>query len=295
MSGSGSPIAEARQYVDSTLLPQLEEPSRSMVRPMLVGPLERSMATALQGAARDLIRSGAAKIMPAWKDLAAKYPFADSTNDATFADIQRFLRPDGPLADFMDKDLAGMVESRTAAMRPSRARRTCTSAAVSFPASTSWWWPPRRPCAAARGSIFELRPEPDPRGLGNGLHPGWQRLVYRNQQEEWKQFTWPGTASPEATVQVVSNGGVAPQILKFPGRMGLLGCWRSARERRRPSAPNSTGSSPCQELQRSPAEGGRRPHGISLSFPPQLPSVSGSDPRLLLKLRRLQLPDRITQ
>ena len=296
MSGSGSPLAEARQYVDGTLLPQLEEPSRSMVRPMLVGPLEKSMATALQGAARDLNSLWGSKVMPPWKDLASKYPFTDSTNDATFADIQRFLKPDGPLADFMDKDLAGLVEKQNGRYAPLPGAQNVHFGGRFLASVNQLVEAAEAAMHGGESSIFELRPNPIPGVSETVFVLDGQKLVYRNQQEEWKQFTWPGTASPEATVQVVSNGGVAPQILKFPGRMGLLRMLEKCEQKQTPigteldwkfSVPRNFKGAPLKET----GDLTEYPYPFRLNFR----SVSGSDPRLLLKLRRLQLPDHITQ
>jgi type VI secretion system protein ImpL len=296
MSGSGSPLAEAREYVDGTLLPQLEEPSRSMVRPMLVGPLEKSMATALQGAARDLNSLWGSKVMPPWKDLASKYPFSDSTNDATFADIQRFLRPDGPLADFMDKDLAGLVEKQNGHYAPLPGAQNVHFSGRFLATVNQLMVAAEAALRGGEGSIFELRPNPIPGISETDFVLDGQKLVYRNQQEEWKQFTWPGPGSPEATVQVVSNSGVAPQILKFPGRMGLLRMLEKREEKPSSfgtelawkfSVPRNFKGAPLKET----GDLTEYPFPFRLNFR----SVSGSDPRLLLKLRRLQLPDRITQ
>jgi len=296
VSGSGSPIAEARQYVDGTLLPQLEEPSRSMVRPMLVGPLEKSMATAMQGAARDLNSLWSSKVMPAWKDLASKYPFSDSTNDATFADIQRFLRPDGPLADFMDKDLAGMVEKQNGRYAPLPGAQNLHFSGSFLSSVNQLVAAAEAALRGGEGSTFELRPNPLPGISETDFVLDGQKLVYRNQQEEWKQFTWPGTGNPEVTVQVVSNGGVAPQILKFPGRMGLLRMLEKRQEKPSSfgtelswkfSVPRNFKGAPLKEA----GDLTEYPYPFRLNFR----SVSGSDPRLLLKLRRLQLPDRIAQ
>jgi len=146
------------------------------------------------------------------------------------------------------------------------------------------------------GSIFELRPNPIPGVSETVFNPGWAEARLPEPAGGMEAVHLAGTASPEATVQVVSNGGVAPQILKFRDGWACSGCWRSARRRRRPSAPNSTGKfSVPRNFKGAPLkEAGdltEYPYPFRLNFR----SVSGSDPRLLLKLRRLQLPDRITQ
>ena len=84
-----------------------------MVRPMLVRPLTQSYNALLGPVANDINQAWANEVLPQWKQLAGKYPFADSSNSASVAEISRFVKAnDGTLDKFINKYLSGLVQKK---------------------------------------------------------------------------------------------------------------------------------------------------------------------------------------
>lgn len=93
LSASGSEFAEALALVDGVLLNNAPEEAKEIIRPLLVRPLIQAYATLIPPVEQDINRLWQAEVMNSWKGLASKYPFADSANEASMAEIAKFLKP----------------------------------------------------------------------------------------------------------------------------------------------------------------------------------------------------------
>ena len=296
LSASGSEFAEALALVDGVLLNNAPEEAKEIIRPLLVRPLIQAYATLIPPVEQDINRLWQAEVMNSWKGLASKYPFADSANEASMAEIAKFLKPgEGVLPRFLDKNLNGLVTKRGDQLVP----LTWANLGISFnPAFLSGV---ARLTAAGTavlqdgdGTKFELQPVPTP-GLSEILiEIDGQVLRYRNGPQPWTSFTWPN--APErnaqgARLQVVSFSGVATSVANFNGRLGLMRLLSQARK-------SEHGGDSAQLEWRFKADNlpfertavGESENGV-VRF--NFRVVSGANPLSLSGLRRLGLPDNI--
>ena len=296
LSASGSEFAEALALVDGVLLNNAPEEAKEIIRPLLVRPLIQAYATLIPPVEQDINRLWQAEVMNSWRGLANKYPFADSANEASMAEIAKFLKPgEGVLSRFLDKNLNGLVTKRGDQLVP----LTWANLGISFnPAFLSGV---ARLTAAGTavlqdgdGTKFELQPVPTP-GLSEILiEIDGQVLRYRNGPQPWTSFTWPN--APErnaqgARLQVVSFSGVATSVANFNGRLGLMRLLSQARK-------SEHGGDSAQlewrfKADNSPFErtaAGESENGV-VRF--NFRVVSGANPLSLSGLRRLGLPDNI--
>lgn len=283
LDGSGSELAQALQYVDGVMLASASEASRRMLRPVLVRPLILSYAALIPPVEQDLNQAWQREIYSSWSTLADKYPFSDTEQDASLADIARFTRPDGTLARFFNRHLDGLVVRRGEQLTP----RTWGNQGLRFNASFL--------SGVGRLSVlgdklsedgadgrFELRPMPTP-GLSEiSVEIGGKMLRYRNGPQPWQEFKWPGDDDRRgARIQVVDFGGAAAVVASQVGRMGFLRLLGDA-------SKQEFGDGTAQLAWRVDGERGDR--AVKMLFR----NLSGVSPLQLSSLRRLSLPERIT-
>jgi len=297
LSATGSEFAEALAMVDGVLLTNASDEAREIVRPLLVRPLIQAYATLIPLVEQDINRTWQAEVMAHWRGLAGKYPFADSANEASMAEIAKFLKPgEGTLPRFVDKQLSGLVTRRGDQLVP----RTWANLGVGFnPAFLSGV--ARLTTAGnavlqeGEGAKFELQPVPTPGFSEILIEVDGQVLRYRNGPQPWTGFTWPnapGTSAQGARIQVVSFSGVSTSVANCGGRLGLMRLLTQARvdEHGGDTAQLEwrfkVGSSGLERVTSSEAE------GESVRFNFRL--VSGANPLSLSGLRRLGLPEKIT-
>ena len=301
LSGSGSELTEALQTVDAVCLAPMAGPSREIVRPVLVRPLTESF-TALVGPAQEHLDAlWQQQVYGPWSSLAAKYPFADSSSEASPGEISRLLKPgEGTLARFVDKELGPLVALRGEGY----AARTWGTQGVGLgPTFLEAISRMRRAGNALLGEgescRFELQPVPTPGLTDILIEVDGQKLLYRMGPQAWTALSWPGpSAGQGARLQVTSFAGATIQVQHFPGRLGFLRLLDQARienprgpagalewhlrmappPQPRSSIPGPSGAPPC-------AEGVRFNYRV----------VSGADPLALVALRRHTLPRRVGQ
>ena len=232
LNGSGSEMVEGQAYVDNTLLTRADEGSRSMVRPILIRPLIQACSTLVPMVEQDLNRLWNQQVMSQWNNLASKYPFSDSTNDAPMSDIVRFLRPgEGTLPKFVATTLGPLVVRRGDSLVPRKGG-----------------WPEVRLNPAVLASIsrllsagdtilqdgetcrFEMQCMPTAGIQETLLELDGQTLRYRNERESWTSFVWPNPAgSPAARLTVTSHEGGKATVASSTGRLGLMRLLSTAR------------------------------------------------------------------
>lgn len=293
LSASGSEFAEALAMIDGTFLGSVPDENREIVRPLLVRPLIQAYATLIPHVEQDINRLWQAEVMSSWRNLAGKYPFADSSNEASMAEIAKFLKPvEGTLPRFVEKNLNGLVTKRGNQLIP----RTWANLGVAFtPAFLSGV----AGLTAAgdtvlqegEGAKFELQPIPTP-GLSEILiEIDGQLLRYRNGPQPWTSFSWPNTSGSGvegARIQTVSFAGVSTSVANFSGRLGLMRLLNQAR------VDAQSGGAAVLEWRLKPASeaGGSESVGDTVRF--NFRAVSGANPMSLSGFRRQALPEKIT-
>ncbi len=303
LNGSGSELVEALTLVDNVLLANASEDTKEIARPLLVRPLVQAYATLIPLVERDINRAWQSEVLNSWKTLANKYPFADSSNEASMADIAKFLKPgEGILSKFIDKNLAGLVSRRGDSFVP----RTWANLGVSFnPAFLSGVTRLSSVGNAVLhegdGAKFELQPIPTP-GLREILiEIDGQVLHYRNGPQPWTAFSWPNAANPNAhgaRIQAVSFAGVSTSVANFNGRLSLMRLLSQARVDN-PTSPTvqlewrfRRGRSGQDMASLNSPTGGNDGESDVVRF--NFRMVSGANPLSLSGLRRMSLPEKIT-
>jgi len=296
LSSGGSEFTEALALVDGVLLANVTDEAREIIRPLLVRPLIQAYATLIPHVEQDINRSWQSEVITHWRGLAGKYPFADSTNEASMDDIAKFLKPvEGVLPRFIDKNLSGLVTKRNEQLIP----RTWANLGISFnPAFLSGV--SRLTLAGnsvlqeGEGARFELQPVPTP-GLSEILiEVDGQVLRYRNGPQPWTGFTWPnapGAGAQGSRIQVVSFAGVSSSVANFSGRLGLMRLLTQAQVDGHGSdtAQLVWRFKPAASVGESGAASGSDGDAIRFNFR----MVSGANPLTLSGLRRLGLPEKI--
>jgi type VI secretion system protein ImpL len=303
LNGSGSELADALALVDGVLLANAPEEARETIRPLLVRPLMQTYAALIPPVERELNNAWQSEVLAQWRPLSSKYPFADSSNEASMADIAKFLKPhDGLLPKFIEKNLAGLVTRRGDTLMP----RTWANLGVSFnPAflggATRLMAVGGSVLQEGDGAKFELQPIPTP-GLSEIIMEiDGQLLRYRNGPQTWNSFTWPNpanTSAQGARIQALSFSGASTSVANFTGRLGWMRLLSLAR--------TDDPSAPTVQLEWRVKE--NRPGAEKIAVTDKAASadndgdvvrfnfrmVSGSNPLALSGLRRLGLPEKIT-
>lgn len=300
LNGNGSELAEALALVDGVLLANASEETKEIARPLLVRPLMQTYAALIPPVEKEINHAWQAEVFGPWRALSNKYPFADSSNEAPMADIAKFLKPrEGVLPKFIDKELAGLITRRGDTLTP----RTWANLGISF--SPAFLGGAARLSAAGNavlqegeGAKFELQPIPTP-GLSETLiEIDGQVLRYRNGPQPWTSFTWPNPANPNAQgarIQAVSFAGVSTSVANFNGRLGLMRLLAQAK------ADNPANPSVQLEWQfkanragteKAPANPSGDADSEVVRF--NFRMVNGANPLSLSGLRRLGLPEKIT-
>lgn len=299
LGGSGSELSEALALVDGNLLGNAPDEAKEIVRPLLVRPLMQTYAALIPQVERGINQAWQSEVYGPWRTLAAKYPFADSGNEASMADISKFLKPqEGLLPKFIEKNLAGLVVKRGDTL----ATRTWAGLGINF--NPSFLAGATRLTAAGAavlqegdGAQFELQPIPTP-GISEVLvEIGGQVMRYRNGPQVWTAFSWPSTAGPNgesARIQVMSFSGASTSVANFSGRLSLVRMFGLARSE---SGGNATTLEWCIRpagvehvamQERAPTTCDTA-SSVRVNFRP----VSGANPLSMSALRHLSLPEKI--
>ncbi|OWY37113.1 type VI secretion protein [Xenophilus sp. AP218F] len=287
LNGSGSELADSLAFVDNTLLSQVSPETGEMVRPLLVRPLSQTYSALLGPVAADINQAWADEVLPAWKQLAGKYPFSDSANSASMADINRFVKAnDGTLDKFINTYLTGLVQRKGDQLVPRAWGNQGVSFNPAFLSSVSSLLA-LATTQAQEGDVtrFELQPQPTS-GLSEiVLSIDGQELRYRNGPQIWQAFTWPGNGQADgARIQVISYAGATSTVGNQPGRMGLMRLLATAKV-----TPGEDGSA---QLAWTIPRGAAGVEGQVVRF--NFRMVGGVNPLQLTRLHKLALPDRVT-
>jgi type VI secretion system protein ImpL len=303
LNGSGSELADALTLVDSVLLANASDDAKETIRPLLVRPLIQTYAALIPSVERELNAAWQAEVLSQWRTLSNKYPFADTSNEASMADIGKFLKPhEGTLPKFIEKNLAGLITHRGDSLVP----RTWANLGVNFsPAflagATRLMSIGSSVLQEGDGAKFELQPIPTP-GLSEiVMEIDGQLLRYRNGPQAWASFTWPNAANLSAQgarIQTISFTGVSTSVANFSGRLGWMRLLAQARVDN-PSAPTvqlewrlKGGRPVAEKVAVNDKSASSDSDGDVVRF--NFRMVSGSNPLALSGLRRLGLPEKIT-
>ncbi|KPC50382.1 type VI secretion system membrane subunit TssM [Amantichitinum ursilacus] len=285
LNGSGSEFADTLQFVDNNLLAQADPSEKDALRPLLVRPLIQSYGTLVPLVTNDINQSWQHGPYGQWKNLAGKYPFADSQNEASLGDISHFVKPqDGAIDQFVDKYLNGLVTRKGDALTARSWANIGIKFNPAFLSGVSRLSDLGGNMVQEGDSVkFELQPVPTP-GLSEiTMEIDGQTLRYRNGPQPWQAFSWPNASGTQgARIQVVAFNGATSVVASQQGRMGWMRLLSQARADQ-PGAP--TGQLTWKVKNAGDAD--------SVKFNYRM--VSGVNPMQLSGLQRLNLPERVTE
>ncbi|CAG9168038.1 ImcF-related family protein [Cupriavidus pinatubonensis] len=320
--GKGSELADTQAYAQ-LIAASLGSQWAGMGDALFVRPIAQATQTVLQPAQASLNDDWRQSIALPWKTaFAGRYPFTNSANDASFAELARYLRPQsGLIHTFLVAQLGGVLEQHGDQWLPA----TNAQGLAFDPAFLKTIATLQRIGAhmLTQGDAryrFELKPIPTPGLTDTLLTIDNQKLHYFNQRETWQTMTWPvdNLQTPRTILQWQTETAGTSANYEFGGRWGLVRMLERARivpldsatfqltwqavpdadaaraglndsepEAREPSRPDNAASLIARDA-KVPA-----PSGMVYPIRYQMRADVGTGPLEMLELRDLQMPERI--
>jgi len=224
-SGQSNDLFTAQKNAER-LLQTTDAEVRRVVSPIFLQPFRMASTGVVSGAMADLNRRWRGEVFePCQQSIAGRYPFKKDGEDATLTDIAEFFHPqNGTLWKFYDKELKPFVDEGAQRWE---IKRTSAAPAVSPDFLESL----RRARILSeslfpRGNpdlklSFDLYPYPSSGVTEILISADGKDLRYRNEPQEWHEFSWPGpSGTPGAILQVQSGG--SRQAQQYGGRWGFF-------------------------------------------------------------------------
>ncbi|WP_235024357.1 type VI secretion IcmF C-terminal domain-containing protein [Caballeronia cordobensis] len=194
--------------------------------------MSQATQTVLQPAQASLNDAWQATIVANWnRSFAGRYPFANTSSDASLPELARFLRPQAGLIDtFLATQLAGVLQLQGDQWVPVAGATGSGSAAREIdPAFLKAINTLQRIGGhlLAQGEPsyrFELKPVPQPGITDTLLTIDAQKLHYYNQMETWSGMAWP-TSDPQSAgtrLEWQSETAGTNQRFEFAGRWAFV-------------------------------------------------------------------------
>ncbi|WP_087086700.1 ImcF-related family protein [Caballeronia catudaia] len=229
--GKGSELADTLSYAQ-LIAASLGEQWAGMGTELFVRPVSQATQTVLQPAQASLNEAWQASIVANWnRSFAGRYPFADTSNDASLPELARFLRPQGGLIDsFLATQLAGVLQLQGDQWVPVAGGTGSGSVSQAVdPAFLKAINTLQRIAAHlfVQGEPlyrFELKPVPQPGITDTLLTIDAQKLHYFNQIETWSGMAWP-TNDPQSAgtrLEWQTETAGTNKRFEFPGRWALV-------------------------------------------------------------------------
>jgi type VI secretion system protein ImpL len=229
--GKGSELADTLSYAQ-LVAASLGEQWAGMGAELFVRPVLQATQSVLEPAQASLNDTWQDSIVAAWnKSFAGRYPFANTTNDASLPELARFLRPQGGLIDtFLTTQMAGVLQLQGDQWVPVSAASGAGSAARAVDPAflkainvlqrigghlLSQGEPSYR---------FDLKPVPTPGITDTLLTIDAQKLHYYNQVETWSGMAWP-TGDPQSAgtrLEWQTETAGTNKRFEFNGRWALV-------------------------------------------------------------------------
>ncbi|AET92161.1 ImcF domain-containing protein [Burkholderia sp. YI23] len=229
--GKGSELADTLAYAQ-LIAASLGEEWAGMGAELFVRPVSQATQTVLQPAQASLNDAWQATIVANWnRSFAGRYPFANTSSDASLPELARFLRPQAGLIDtFLALQLAGVLQLQGDQWVPVAGATGSGSAAREIdPAFLKAINTLQRIGGhlLAQGEPsyrFELRPVPQPGITDTLLTIDAQKLHYYNQMETWSGMAWP-TSDPQSAgtrLEWQTETAGTNQRFEFAGRWAFV-------------------------------------------------------------------------
>ncbi len=251
---------------------------------LFVQPLEQAWQRVLQPSAAGLNSQWQRAIVTDWQGaFAGRYPFADTTSDASLPMLGQMIRADsGRIDQFLQSQLSGVLRKEgsrwVADPRHSQGLRfnpqfLAAINQLSELANVIY-------TDGGMGLSFELQGKPVRDVVQTTFVLNGEQHQYFNQREIWQRFSWPGHSDhPGASLSWTSINTGERLYGDFQGTWGLIRLLEKAH-----ITPLDDGDSHYRmEL--------KAPDGLDLTW--NLRTELGAGPLALLKLRNFTLPSQI--
>ena len=277
LQGKTSELAESRDYA-SRLAASLGK-QWSGFGELFLAPFDQTWQVVVQSAAASLNEIWRLGVVADWnRSFGGRYPFADSSNDASLPEMARFMRADhGVITQFVTTQLAGVIERQGDRWVAGHGALTIDPAFLTSLNQLTRISTVLFPSGDAQVR-YELRAEPTAGVTDMKLVLSGRELHYFNQKQEWTPFEWPGQSLENLSrIELRTEQGGLRTVFDVPGRFGLIRLLEQAKVSQQDNA---------RYLLRWKAE-----KDVDLRV--QLRSEAGAGPLEVLQLRRFSLPPRI--
>jgi type VI secretion system protein ImpL len=193
--GTSIDLTETRDY-GNLIAANLGEEWSGFGYSLFKQPLEQSWQVVLAPAANSFNEVWQNYIVSQWeKSFAGRYPFKNSGNEASLAELARFLRADTGLIDnFITSELSGVLEKKGGSWVVNSVNAQGLNFSPKF-LDTLKLFNEISAELLATGDValsFDLMPRSGNKIARTELLINKQKIDYFNQTPTWKRFNWPG-------------------------------------------------------------------------------------------------------
>jgi type VI secretion system protein ImpL len=236
--GKGSALSDTLSYAQ-LVAASLGQQWAGMGAALFVEPVTEATRTVLVPAEASLNDAWRQTIVAAWnRSFAGRYPFANTSSEASLPELARFLRPQGGLIDsFLSTQLAGALQLQGDRWVPATGGAGGGSTTRAFDPAFLTAINTLQQVAGhllAQGEpqyVFALKPVPVAGIADTLLTLDGQTLHYYNQVETWSTITWP-TGEPQKAgtrLEWQTDAAGTNKAFEFSGRWALVRMLERAR------------------------------------------------------------------
>ncbi|MDC8786104.1 type VI secretion protein IcmF/TssM N-terminal domain-containing protein [Roseateles koreensis] len=213
LDGVGSEINDAFVWTDQ-LLSGMDYKTQDAVRNLFMQPILSSWDAVLNPAAVEINSAWNNAVLEPWTQaFAGRYPFVDSTQDASMLELAKFVRDkDGVVWSFMRQNFDFLVIKQGTQLVPRQWAGRGLNVRPDF-LDTINRLARVGEAIALKGEVgfkFYLQPEPNPKVAQTELELDGQVLKYQNGPQDWRLMSWPGpSTAPQLRVQALVQAPAA--------------------------------------------------------------------------------------
>ncbi|MGN8260239.1 type VI secretion protein IcmF/TssM N-terminal domain-containing protein [Pseudomonas sp. SMSB3] len=232
LEGQPSEVTLVRNYVETSVDTSAGKLSGALLR-LFNSPLQYTWETLRDPAGQQIAKAWAQDVARPWQQVMAhRYPIvADSNNEASVKDLQRFVDPEnGLLPAFKRNEIGNLAGGEGLGMGTGNGANPLVNAKMVDSIDKASSVGQVIASLSDRENGFEIMLEPSARYTDIIFTLDGQEQHYRNGRTSWNRFAWPGSSNaPGARLDVVTLEGQRITVFDYPGRWGLLKMNDSAR------------------------------------------------------------------
>jgi type VI secretion system protein ImpL len=193
--GKNSDLSDTRNYA-SLIAASLGEQWSGLGASLFLRPVDQAMQAVLRPAQASLNDAWRQSVVEPWaRSFQGRYPFASSSDDASFPELVRFIRDQtGLIPAFINRQLAGALELHGDQWVPGSAGAQGIRFDPTFLHNLNVLQGIASHLLASGAAQyrFDLMPQPTGDVTETLLTIDGQKLKYFNQADRWQPFVWPG-------------------------------------------------------------------------------------------------------